>query len=204
MSNKMIVTDATRHVADSLAADAVPIRFARRNAKARTLRLNSLLRLQRDLAAAKSRAVKARAANSAALQQMPKATKPYSFVSVDYPGAATTEVLDSNGTTDVGIFIVDPATPVTQSFTHSANEYQILNMPGSTGTLLVGINSLGVMAGAYNDSSNNLHGFVDNAGVITTVDFPGSTQTAVFGINRCRRPCRNMGRCCHSYSRVCG
>jgi hypothetical protein len=31
--------------------------------------------------------------------------------------------------------------------------------------------------------SSNLHGFVDNAGAITTVDFPGSTQTAVFAIN---------------------
>ena len=59
MSTKMIVADVTRHVPDSIPADAVPVRFARRNAKtAATLRLNSLFRLQRDLAAAKSRALK--------------------------------------------------------------------------------------------------------------------------------------------------
>jgi hypothetical protein len=40
-----------------------------------------------------------------------------------------------------------------------------------------------VMAGAYNDLSHDLHGFLYNAGAITNVDFPGSTQTAVFGIN---------------------
>jgi uncharacterized membrane protein len=39
------------------------------------------------------------------------------------------------------------------------------------------------MAGAYNDLSHDLHGFLYNAGAITNVDFPGSTQTAVFGIN---------------------
>jgi probable HAF family extracellular repeat protein len=183
MRNNMVTDAATPTSADSRSGDRVPIRSANHKVKREIFRMNSLLRLQRDLAAVKSRAPKARPAPSMALLQVPQAARPYSFVSVDYPGAATTEVLDSNGSTDVGIFIVDPATPVTQSFTHSGNEYQILNVPGSTGSLLVAINSLGVMAGAYNDMSNNLHGFVDNAGTIITVDFPGSTETAVFAIN---------------------
>ena len=144
---------------------------------------NSLLRLQRDLAAARSPAPKALKADAAAPRQIPGAARVYSFVSVDYPGAAATEVFDSNGSTDVGIFIVNPATGTSQAFTHSGNEYQILNVPGSTAAILFAINSLDVMAGAYSDAGGNLHGFVDNAGAFTNVDFPGSTQTAVVGIN---------------------
>lgn len=143
----------------------------------------SLLRLQRDLAAVRSLGVKAPQASAAALHPMASPSKVYSFTTVDYPGAAFTEVLDSNGTTDVGIFVVDPMTPVTEAFTHSGNNYEILNLPGSSETILLGINSAGTMAGAYSDLSNKIHGFINDAGVITNVDFPGSTQTLVAGIN---------------------
>jgi hypothetical protein len=54
MRNKMIVSDDTQTVADPRTADTVPVRFASRNTNIETITLNNLLRLQRDLAAAKS------------------------------------------------------------------------------------------------------------------------------------------------------
>jgi hypothetical protein len=85
MRNKTVLSDDTQTVADSRAADTIPVRFASRNAKREIMTLNNLLRLQRDLAAAKSRAVKSRTADSATLSQAPNASRPYSFVSLGEP-----------------------------------------------------------------------------------------------------------------------
>src|SRR5437867_7082682 len=111
--------------------------------------------------------------------------KVYNFASVDFPGSAMTIAAATNGKTDVGTFNFDPSsgTSPNQSFTHSANKYKIYVVPGAAETALLGINSLGVMVGTYFDSSNVAHGFIDNAGTITTVDFPGSTSTNARGIN---------------------
>jgi probable HAF family extracellular repeat protein len=168
--NKMVVSETVQPVVSQ-------------NAKREIFGPNSLLRLHRDLAAAKSTAVRARV-TAAVASPRTATSKAYSFVTVDYPGAAATEVLDSNGTTDVGIFIFDPSVAsVNQSFTHTGDEYQIVNLPDSLQSVVFAINTLGVMAGAYSDLSSNLHGFVSNAGVISNVDFPGSIQTMVVGIN---------------------
>jgi probable HAF family extracellular repeat protein len=183
MTSKTNVTGTTQLHTDVQAADAAPVRFDGKIARREFFGPNGLLRLQRDLAAVHAPTAKARTAEAAAPHAMAMAAKTYSFVSVDYPGAAFTEILDSNGSTDVGVFSANPATAINQCFTHSGNDYQIFNVPGSTAAILFTINSLGVMGGAYNDVANKLHGFVDDAGAITNVDFPGAMQTAVVGIN---------------------
>ena len=55
----------------------------------------------------------------------------YAFASVDYPGAAHSVVLDSDGTTAVGAFDFDPSIDRTTAFTFAGGVYQILTVPGS-------------------------------------------------------------------------
>src|SRR4051794_14991310 len=115
MTNKMNVSGTTQLPASAPEHDGVA-------ARREFFGPNSLLRFQRDLAVQGSRA-KRRTAEPAAFEHMAAAAALYSFVTVDYPGAASSQVFDSNGTTDVGSFVVDPATPVTRSFTRTGNDY---------------------------------------------------------------------------------
>ncbi len=110
------------------------------------------------------------------------ASKTYTFLSVDYPGAASSRALSSNGKTDVGFFQFDPATSDGWSFTRSGGKYQIFSVPGAVRAVIERINDTGMMAGGYSDSSLIWHGFVDNAGVITTIDVPDSKATVAQGI----------------------
>jgi hypothetical protein len=82
-------------------------------------------------------------------------------------------------------------------FLYSDGTYTTVNYPlGGTGqlkgyplgTMLTGINNLGVVTGLYADSSGNNHGLVDVAGRFTTVNFPGAGSgdqegTVLFGLN---------------------
>jgi uncharacterized membrane protein len=110
--------------------------------------------------------------------------KAYAFASVDYPGAAGSLVLDSDGTTAVGAFVFDPATssPMT-AFTLAGEVYQILAVPSSTFSLATGINAAGLIVGLYEDLGGVRRGFVNNGGTFSNVDFPGGTGTQVIGIN---------------------
>src|SRR5690349_20069287 len=67
--------------------------------------------------------------------------KVYAFASVDFPGAAESLVFDSDGTTAVGGFTVDPGsnTPLT-GFTFTSGTYEILPVPSSTLSVATGIN----------------------------------------------------------------
>jgi uncharacterized membrane protein len=62
------------------------------------------------------------------------------------------------------------------------------NIPGPPGSILVdaaGINNEGQIVGAYEVGSygSPMHGFLLSGGVYTTIDFPGSTETLISGIN---------------------
>ena len=56
--------------------------------------------------------------------------KVYAFASVDYPGAARSLVLDSDGTSAVGAFDFDPSIDRTTAFTFGGGVYQILHRSG--------------------------------------------------------------------------
>jgi probable HAF family extracellular repeat protein len=62
-----------------------------------------------------------------------------------------------------------------------------INVPGSqsdsTGDNGLGINNLGQIAGSYNDSAGNSHGFLYTGGKYVTIDAPGASDTYVYGIN---------------------
>jgi hypothetical protein len=73
------------------------------------------------------------------------AAKVYAFATADYPGAAQSDVFDTDGTTAVGAFIFDPGSansPAT-AFTFSGGAYQILTVPGSASSVATGINTAG-------------------------------------------------------------
>jgi predicted choloylglycine hydrolase len=73
--------------------------------------------------------------------------KVYAFASVDYPGAAQSVVLDSDGTTAVGGFDFDPSIDKTTAFTFAGGVYQILTVPGSAFSVATGINGAGLIVG---------------------------------------------------------
>jgi len=114
------------------------------------------------------------------------AAKVYTFATVDYPGAASSTIFDTNNSTTVGILQFDPtsvpATPET-AFTVKSWVYEVLLVPGATESGATGINTSGQIVGFYTDSSMVAHGFVDTAGTFTDVDYPSATGTEVIGIN---------------------
>ena len=108
----------------------------------------------------------------------------YAFASVDYPGAAGSLVLDSDGTTAVGAFDFDPSIDRTTAFTFGGGVYQILTVPGSAPfSVATGINGAGLIVGLYFDLANVLRGFANNGGIFSNVDFPGASGTQVIGVN---------------------
>jgi len=111
--------------------------------------------------------------------------KVYAFASVDYPGAAQSSVLDSDGTTAVGAFVFDPdsAPSALTAFTFAGGVYQILTVPSSTLSVATGINGAGLIVGLYVDLAGVLRGFANNGGTFSSVDFPGASGTQVIGVN---------------------
>jgi hypothetical protein len=90
------------------------------------------------------------------------AVKAYNFNTIDYPGAAYSVVLGSNGKTDVGVFQFDPSDPANQDLrplVHTGNKYSTFFVEGATQVVLRDINNLGTMIGVDLDASNQLSGF---------------------------------------------
>jgi len=62
-------------------------------------------------------------------------------------------------------------------------KYTDYDVPGSTYTTGLGINTSGQIVGWYGDSSGNIHGFLLDNGTFTTIDYPGYPANYVEGIN---------------------
>jgi hypothetical protein len=100
------------------------------------------------------------------------------------PGAAISQVFDSDDTTAVGGFIFDPTGPSqVTAFTFTGGAYQTLTVPGSTATIATGITTNGLISGAYADLSGTAHGFTLTGGSFTNIDFPAATATLAIGVN---------------------
>jgi hypothetical protein len=50
-------------------------------------------------------------------------------------------------------------------------------------TLGYGINSHGEIVGVYIDANGVSHGFMDQSGVLTSIDYPAAEWTEIYGIN---------------------
>ena len=61
--------------------------------------------------------------------------------------------------------------------------FEVIDYPGSNGTLPYAINDAGDVVGHYKDEKQLWRGFLLRAGQFTTIDFPGAAQTTLYGIN---------------------
>jgi probable HAF family extracellular repeat protein len=110
----------------------------------------------------------------------------YEFTSADYPGAALSEVFDTDGTTALGGFIFAPgnASSLAIAFTVAGGVYQILNVPNSAASIATGINTSGLIVGAYQNVAGSIHGYSTSDGsTFNDVDFPGGNNTQIIDVN---------------------
>jgi uncharacterized membrane protein len=110
--------------------------------------------------------------------------KTYTFSTADYPGGDFSALTDTNGSTAVGYFAFTVKNLTFTAFTLSGNDYKILSIPGAAGgSQALAINTAGQIVGGFEDAAYVNHGFLDTAGTITTIDFPGSYGTTIYDVN---------------------
>ncbi len=61
--------------------------------------------------------------------------------------------------------------------------FEVIDYPGSNGTLAYTINDAGDVVGHYKDEKQLWRGFLLRAGQFTAIDYPGATQTTLYGVN---------------------
>ena len=135
---------------------------------------------RRELAPANSRVTSSQVSKSdqyPAVRGMVK-IKGYEFSSIDYPGTYASQVYDSNGKTAVGCTVFGA-----NVFTFQGSSYVPLNVPGARQNCGLGINTSGEIVGWYEDSSNDVHGFLYDGSRYTTIDYPGSGFTEAWDIS---------------------
>ena len=102
------------------------------------------------------------------------------YTSINVPGSSFTF---ANGINDnlqiVGNFCCAPGEV---GFLYSGGSFTTITAM-VTATEALGINNHGQIMGAYSGGGTDLHGFVENGGVMTTINFPGADQTSANGIN---------------------
>lgn len=104
------------------------------------------------------------------------------LVTVDYPNAFETDcnAVNRNGVI-VGFYVDNSG--VDHGFTRIAGVLSSVDVSGSIGTLLYGVN-LTHAVGWYTDNTGIVHGFsIDTKGDVKTLDPPGSTMTNAWAIN---------------------
>src|SRR5262249_4955189 len=114
------------------------------------------------------------------------ATRGYSFTTIDFPGAAGTEVLGFTPQTIVGDFADAEGNTHGWLLPVPGGTFQQFDAPGAWSTSLSAINHTGVFGGVYRDDPAHplrRHGFVVVNDVVTTIDYPGSTRTSIFQMN---------------------
>lgn len=117
---------------------------------------------------------------------------PYGFALVDStyrtltpPETTTSSVI---GVTASGEFILSSVTSANKAvyYSYSDGSYSKISFPGNIDNgLIFGVNPQGTeFVGAYSPNIETAAGFVYQNGVLTTLQFPGSTDTNAEGVNR--------------------
>lgn len=108
----------------------------------------------------------------------------YAFATVDFPGAAWSFLADTNGTTAVGYFFMDPhSSSVATAFTFKGGVYRVLSVPTATMSFALSINTAGAIVGTYYDATGKSRGFKISGSTLTSIAFPHATETQAIGIN---------------------
>jgi PEP-CTERM motif len=116
------------------------------------------------------------------------------FTTVDQPGTAFNQLLGINasGTTAAGYSSTDPMGMINQkaltvsggpSFASPVFTDINAKLPANVNSQATGVNDAGTVVGFYLPTATTSLGFLDLAGVISTLDPFGSTMTAALGIN---------------------
>lgn len=109
----------------------------------------------------------------------------YKFSTVDFPGAANTNLYAVN---DLGQYVgasFDAAWNP-QAIYFDGKTLSVLDPSGVVGTspsYAFSLNNLGDIAGGYYDAAGVAHGYIYKGGNVTTIDYPGATGTLAYGVN---------------------
>jgi len=107
---------------------------------------------------------------------------PFSFSTIDVPGARGTTAYRINATGQIVGYYFD-ASNVQHGFLDTGGSFSPINFPGATSTTAFGINDAGQIVGDYIDAANGSHGYLDVGGIFSSIDVPGAKATLVYGIN---------------------
>jgi probable HAF family extracellular repeat protein len=103
---------------------------------------------------------------------------------IDFPGAVESLAQGVNNGGEIVGYSCCTAGNRFLGFSLTGNAFQAIDCStGFFGSIAFGINKLGQVVGACLTSDGNSHGFIITNGVMSVVDFPGSTQTVIQGIN---------------------
>jgi uncharacterized membrane protein len=112
----------------------------------------------------------------------PAKTKEYKFTTIDFPGAARSQVVSLNAGMASGYYYVG-SWQDTQGFTFKGGTYRKFSLPNAKTTDILRSNSVGQVVGDFVDLAGKPHGYLYSAGVFTTIDYPGAQWTEAIGIN---------------------
>jgi probable HAF family extracellular repeat protein len=106
-----------------------------------------------------------------------------SYHEIKVPGSFSTSANGINNKFQVVGFYGDISTGNTRGFLLSNGKYTNIDFPRATGfTAATGINDSGEIVGYFSDSAT--HGFIDQRGAFTQLDYPGAISTQAQGVNR--------------------
>ncbi len=120
--------------------------------------------------------------NARQLAAQTEMQSPFTFASIDVPGASSTTAHGIDGLGRIVGSFVD--TGGTHGFLYANGSFSTIDFPGSPWTVARGINSLGQIVGGYGpggESGN--HGFLLSGGTFSSFDVPESMDTVGYGLN---------------------
>jgi uncharacterized membrane protein len=108
----------------------------------------------------------------------------FTFTSIDFPGATFTTAFGINNRGDiVGAYLIEPPR---HALLIKAGQFIPLaptTILGTNFSQARDINDRGEIVGQFIGDDGLFHGFLLSKGVLTTLDFPGASETSAFGIN---------------------
>ncbi len=110
----------------------------------------------------------------------------YTFTTIEFPGAAGTEILGFSTRTMVGDFVDAEGNNHGWLLSAQRGNFLQYDVPGAWFTSLSAINHRGQKGGVYRDEPAHparRHGFIMVNDVLTTIDYPGSTRTSIVQMN---------------------
>jgi len=105
----------------------------------------------------------------------------YRYVTIDVPGAKSTQAYRINARGDIVGRFTDSTGD--NGFLLSAGTLYTIRIPGSVATYANGINDRGDIVGIYRTGPTSPHGFLLQGSTLTTIDVPGASGTRAWDIN---------------------